>query len=85
MGLINYAVPGDQLDAKVDEIVQELLFSPRWAVRYTKTVINIPLRDLATKITDAAVAYEMYTNLLDDRKEAVAAFKEKRTPQLTGE
>jgi enoyl-CoA hydratase len=85
MGLINYAVPGDQLDAKVNEIVQELLFSPRWAVRYTKTAINIPLRDLATKITDAAVAYEMYTNLLDDRKEAVAAFKEKRAPDLSGE
>jgi len=85
MGLINYAVPAEQLDEKVNEIVQELLFSPRWAVRYTKTVMNLPLRELATKITDAAVAYEMYTNLMVDRKESVAAFQEKRAPNLTGE
>ncbi|MDG1231175.1 MAG: enoyl-CoA hydratase-related protein [Pseudomonadales bacterium] len=85
MGMINYAVPAEELDAKVDGIVQELLSSPRWAVRYTKTAINIPLRELATKITDAAVAYEMYTNLLVDRKEAVAAFQEKRPMNLTGE
>ncbi len=85
MGLINYAVPASELDAKVDELVQELLASPRWAVRYTKTAINIPLRELATNITDVAVAYEMYTNLLDDRKEAVAAFQEKRALNLTGE
>ncbi len=85
MGLINYAVPTEQLDEKVNEIVQELLFSPRWAVRYTKTVMNLPLRELATKITDAAVAYEMYTNLMVDRKESVAAFQEKRAPNLTGE
>ncbi len=85
MGLINYAVPTEELDAKVDELVQELLASPRWAVRYTKTAINIPLRELATNITDVAVAYEMYTNLLDDRKEAVAAFQEKRAPNLSGE
>ncbi len=85
MGLINYALPADELDAKVDELVAELLANPRWAVRYTKTSINLPLRELATKITDAAVAYEMYTNLLDDRKEAVAAFQEKRSMNLTGE
>ena len=85
MGLINYAVPAEELEAKVELIVQQLQASPRWAVRYTKTAINIPLRELATKITDAAVAYEMYTNLLDDRKEAVAAFQEKRDMNLTGE
>ena len=85
MGLVNYAVPADQLDAKVDEMVGKLLANPRWAVRWTKTAMNIQLRDLANKINDAAMAYELMTNLTEDRKEAVQAFLEKRPMTLTGE
>ena len=85
MGLINHAVPVDQLDAKVDEIVAKLLGNPRWAVRWTKTSMNIVLRDLANKMNDAAMAYEMMSNLTQDRKEAVRAFIEKRAMELTGE
>ena len=85
MGLINHAVPADQLDTKVDEIVAKLLGNPRWAVRWTKTSMNIVLRDLANKMNDAAMAYEMMSNLTQDRKEAVRAFIEKRAMELTGE
>jgi enoyl-CoA hydratase len=85
MGLINYAVPADELDAKVDELVGKILGNPRWAVRWTKTVANIPLRELAARLSDPAVAYEILSNMTDDRKEAVAAFLEKRKPDLTGE
>jgi enoyl-CoA hydratase len=85
MGLINHAVPADQLDAKVDEIVGKIQSNPRWAVRWTKTAINVTLRDIATKVNDAAIAYEMLSNLMKDRQEAVRAFVEKRTPNYTGE
>lgn len=85
MGLINYAVPAEELDAKVDELVAKILGNPRWAVRWTKTVANIPLRELAARLSDPAVAYEILSNMTDDRKEAVAAFLEKRKPDLTGE
>ena len=85
LGLINYAVPPDALDAKVDEIAGKILGNPRWAVRWTKTVANIPLRELAAKLNDAAVAYETLSNANDDRKEAVAAFLEKRKPVYTGD
>ena len=84
-GLVNYAVPADELDAKVDEIASKILGNPRWAVRWTKTAANIPLRELAAKLTDAALAYELVTNTTEDRRETVAAFVEKRKPQLTGE
>ena len=84
-GLINHVVPSDRLDEKVREISNKILANPRWAVRWTKTVTNIPLREIAVKVMDAAMAYEMVTNILPDRKEAVAAFKEKRTPKFTGE
>lgn len=85
MGLINYAVPTEELDAKVQELTQKILGNPRWAVRWTKTATNIALRDIATKVMDAAIAYEMSSNMTEDRQEAVTAFVEKRDPKFTGE
>jgi enoyl-CoA hydratase len=85
LGLINYAVPAADLDQKVDELVGKLQANPRFAVRWTKTVTNIPLRALAAQIMDASIGYESVSNTLEDRKEAVAAFKEKRAPNLSGE
>ncbi len=85
LGLINYAVPAPELDTKVEALAAKVLSNPRWAVRWTKTAMNITLRDLANKINDAAMAYELVSNLTEDRKEAVRAFIEKRGARLTGE
>ena len=85
LGLINYALPTSELDAKVDELVAKLEGNPRWAVRWTKTVANIPLKALAAQIMDAAIGWESVSNFHADRKEAVAAMREKRAPKLTGE
>jgi enoyl-CoA hydratase len=85
MGLINYAVPAEALDAKVQEIAGQILANPRWAVRWTKTVANIPLKALAAQLSDPAVAYEILSNATNDRVEAVAAFMERRKPNYSGE
>jgi len=85
LGLVNHVVPPDQLDAKISELAQKILGNPRWAVRWTKTIANIPLKVLAAQINEAAMGYELLSNLTQDRKEAVAAFLEKRKPNLTGE
>jgi enoyl-CoA hydratase len=84
MGLINYAVPSGELDSKVDELVAKLLANPRWAVRWTKVTINIPLRELAARMSDTAFAYEARSAALADHQEAVTAFREKRRPIFTG-
>ena len=85
LGLVNHVVPHDQLEAKVAEVAERILANPKWAVRWTKTAANIPLRALAAQLLDAAMAYELLSNSLDDRREAVAAFLEKRPPRLTGQ
>jgi enoyl-CoA hydratase len=85
MGLVNHVVRHEELDAKVAEVAGKILSNPRWAVRWTKTIANIPLRTLAAQINDAAMGYEVLSNMTQDRREAVAAFLEKRQPKLTGE
>jgi enoyl-CoA hydratase len=85
LGLINYAVPATELDAKVAELVGKLQSNPKWAVRWTKTTVNIPLRALAAQLMDASIGWESASNYTNDRREAVAAFKEKRAPKLTGD
>jgi enoyl-CoA hydratase len=85
LGLVNYVVPAAELDARVDAMAARLASGARWAIRWTKTVANIPLRRLAHELMDAAIAYEMMTNLTADHQEAVAAFRERRKPRFTGE
>ncbi|MEM7768038.1 MAG: enoyl-CoA hydratase-related protein [Pseudomonadota bacterium] len=84
LGLINYAVPAGELDAKVGELVGKLQANPKWAVRWTKSVTNIPLRALAAQLMEASVGWESVSNYLEDRREAVKATMEKRAPDLTG-
>lgn len=85
MGLINYAVAHESLDDKVQEMVSKIMANPKWAVRWTKTAVNLTLREIAVKVMDAAIAYEVLSNSMADRAEAVAAFKERRKPNLSGE
>ena len=54
------------------------------AIKYSKVVTNIGLKQLAHSILDASIAYEMQTFATDDHREAVNAFLEKRAPKFTG-
>jgi enoyl-CoA hydratase len=84
IGLINFSVPKTELDAKVDQLAERLARGATKAIRWTKTSINIQLRQLAHTLLDASLAYEALTNVSADHQEAVTAFKEKRRPVFTG-
>lgn len=83
-GLINYAVPADQLDAKVADFTDTLVNGATKAIRWSKTVLNVQLRALAHANMDVALAYQTLTNDSADHQEAVNAFREKRKPRFTG-
>ena len=84
IGLINRAVPADELDKVVDEFAQRLANGAAKAIQWTKLSINIGLRQIAAATLDASMAYEALSNSTQDHAEAVAAFRDKRPPRFTG-
>ena len=84
MGLVNYAVPADEVMAKARALAEELAAGPTWAIRWTKLAVNKQLKDQFNLIMDTSYALEMMSFRTDDHKEAVRAFIEKRKPQYTG-
>lgn len=84
VGLVNYAVPRDEVLAKARAIARELADGPPWAIRWTKLAVNKAIRDQVNLILDASFALEMATFRTEDHREAVRAFVEKRKPRFTG-
>lgn len=84
IGLINYAVPPEQLDARVDAFARRLTGGALKAIKWTKLSVNIGLKQLAHSMMDACLAYESLSNKTADHAEAVAAFREKRPARFIG-
>lgn len=84
MGLVNYAVPQDQVLPRARELAQELADGAPWAIRWTKLAVNKSIKDQFNLIMDASYALEMCTFQTSDHREAVRAFVEKRKPRFTG-
>lgn len=84
MGLINFAVPAAELDAKVDEWAQKLANGAQKAIRWTKTTVNIGLKQMLASMVDAGFALETVSSRSNDHAEAVNAFVARRKPEFTG-
>lgn len=85
IGLINHVVPRDRLGDKVNTLAEKLERGSNKAIKWTKTSMNIPLRQLAHSMMDASLAYEALTNIGPDHEDAVTAFQEERKPDFRGQ
>ena len=84
IGLINYAVPREELDTKVMELARSIAKGAGRAIQLTKNLLNLPLRQEALAAMELGMANEMLTADSDDHREAVRAMIEKRDPSFTG-
>ena len=84
IGLINRALPAQELDAAVAAYAEKVASMPARAVQWTKATVNIGLKQLAHSIMDASLAYEVLSNSTRDHQEALQAIAEKRKPDFTG-
>ncbi len=82
IGLINYAVPAEELDARVQALAEKLARGPSAAIRWTKQLINLPLRQLAHSMMDLGLAAESLSQQDADHREAVRALLAKEQPRF---
>lgn len=81
LGLINYSVSEDELDDKVEELINQLASLPQPAVRYSKMAVNKWLQEGVQSILRESLALESMSARSADHKEAVEAFIEGRNPE----
>lgn len=84
IGLINHCLPAEELDAAVDGFCEKLLSGAQIAIRYTKMLTNLELKRLADLVLDQGLAWEMESVRSADHREAIAALREKRSPNFNG-
>lgn len=84
MGLVNRAVPFEQLAQAAQSYAQELASLPTIAVGYMKKNLNVALRSTLSDTLDSEAIHMIRTFETEDHKGAAAAFVEKRQPTFNG-
>jgi enoyl-CoA hydratase len=84
MGLVNAAVPAEQLRERAFALVHEFADQAPYAAMATKAVINQYLWMMANIVLDIGLAWEHLSQQMDDCTEAVSAWVDKRPPRFTG-
>lgn len=84
MGLVNHAVPKDQVLEESLKIAHEIAAQPVWAVRWSKAAVNKQVKEQVNKVLELSIAYESLTMLTKDYAAATEAFAKKQKPTFTG-
>ena len=84
IGLVNYAVPKEEVYAKAHGLARQLAEGATWAIRWTKLSVNKQLKQQMILTFDTSMALEIATFQTHDHREAVNSFIEKRSPVFKG-
>jgi enoyl-CoA hydratase len=84
IGLITEAVPAEKIDEVVAAMAQRLATGATHSIKWTKSSINAGLKVIANAIIDRAAAFENVTQLLQDHRIALEAFRNRERPAFVG-
>lgn len=84
IGLINRAVPADELDNEVDTLAKQLAEGPTVAFGIAKKIINKGLSMDLSSVLEYEAFGQTIAGTTEDAREGVTAFLEKRKPEFKG-
>lgn len=84
IGLINYCVPDNALDAAVETMARKLAEGAPLAISYGKLAVNAMLKQLVSGAFETSLAYDQLTLYTQDHREGADAFLQKRKPKFRG-
>ena len=84
IGLINKAVPPNELDNKVSAVSKQLAEGPTVAFGVAKKIMNKGLNMNLSSILECEAFGQALAGTTEDAKEGIIAFLEKRKPQFKG-
>lgn len=80
IGLINWAVPHEEVISRAREIVEELASLPPLAIRWTKRVFNNMAKEANARGSLTGAALESLTMISNDHAASVSAWLDKEPP-----
>ena len=84
LGLVNFVSDDDAVEEEALAFARRLAAGAPLAIQYTKAAVNKLVKNNLNLAFDHATALEIVTFKSDDHKEALAAMKEKRSPEFKG-
>ena len=84
MGVVNRAVPADELPQAAQSMARELAALPTIAIGYMKKNLNLAMRGSLSDVLDSESIHMISSFDTDDHRGAAQAFVEKRAPVFNG-
>ena len=84
LGLTNWVVDADNLEAKTKEFAEQLATGPSVAYRYMKENLNRAMNGDVDECLDIEATHHVHCGQTTDHKNAVKAFVEKQQPKFSG-
>lgn len=85
IGLVSKVVPNAELMSEARALAERIAQNPPQAVRMAKRLMVRARDDRLDAVLEMSAAMQAIAHTTHDHKEAVAAFREKRTPNFKGE
>jgi enoyl-CoA hydratase len=83
INLVNHAVPTEDVLPMARKIANEFRQLPTWAIRFTKSTINIQVKQQFNLLMDASISSEALAMFSSDFGEGARAFMEQRKPKFS--